>query len=45
MRWILDSFAFSRAGSRPISEITAPELPTVLRPIESRGMNETAHRP
>ena len=43
-RWILNSFAYPRLGSRPIAEITAPELLTVLRPIESRGMNETAHR-
>ena len=33
-----------RLGSRPIAEITAPELLAVLRSIESRGMNETAHR-
>lgn len=43
-RWVLDSFVYPRAGSRPISEITAPELLTALRPIESRGMHETAHR-
>jgi len=43
-RWILNSFVYPRLGSRPIAEITAPELLSVLRPIESRGMNETAHR-
>ena len=43
-RWILSSFIYPRLGSRPVAEITAPELLTVLRPIESRGMNETAHR-
>ena len=43
-RWILNSFVYPRLGSRPIAEITAPELLTVLRPNESRGMNETAHR-
>ena len=43
-RWILNSFIYPRLGSRPIAEITAPELLAVLRPIESRGMNETAHR-
>jgi len=31
-------------GSRPIKEITAPELLVVLRRIESRGAIETAHR-
>ena len=43
-RWILGSFVYPRLGSRPISEITAPEVLAVLRPVESRGMNETAHR-
>lgn len=43
-RWILNSFVYPRLGSRPIAEITAPELLTVLRPIEARGMHETAHR-
>jgi integrase len=31
-------------GSRPIREITAPELLEVLRRIEARGAIETAHR-
>ena len=43
-RWILRSFIYPRLGSRPIAAISAPEVLTVLRPIESRGMNETAHR-
>ena len=43
-RWILNSFVYPRLGSRPVAEITAPELLTVLRPIEARGMHETAHR-
>ncbi|MGB6485377.1 MAG: integrase arm-type DNA-binding domain-containing protein, partial [Steroidobacteraceae bacterium] len=43
-RWILGSFVYPRLGSRPVAEITAPEVLAVLRPIESRGMNETAHR-
>ena len=42
-RWLL-SFAFAGIGNRPISEITAPELLTVLRPIEQRGRYETAKR-
>lgn len=31
-------------GTRPIADITAPELLTVLRRIEGRGTIETAHR-
>ena len=31
-------------GSRPVAEITAPEVLTVARRIESRGVLETAHR-
>jgi len=43
-RWILGSFIYPRLGSRPIAAIAAPKVLAVLRPIESRGMNETAHR-
>ena len=35
---------FPYIGARPIKEIKAPELLTVLRRIESRGALETAHR-
>ena len=35
---------FPWIGGRPISEVTAPELLTVVRRIESRGALETAHR-
>ncbi len=35
---------FPWIGNRPIAEITAPELLTVLRRIEGRGAVETAHR-
>jgi integrase len=35
---------FRCIGTRPISEITAPELLAVFRRIESRGALETAHR-
>ncbi len=31
-------------GTRPISEITAPELLAILRKVEDRGAIETAHR-
>ena len=35
---------FPWLGKRPIAEIKAPELLSVLRRIESRGAVETAHR-
>jgi integrase len=35
---------FPWIGGRPIAEITAPELLTVVRRIEDRGALETAHR-
>jgi integrase len=35
---------FPWIGSRPIKEIKAPELLTLLRRVESRGALETAHR-
>ncbi len=40
----LERDIFPWLGGRPIAEITAPELLTVLRRIESRGVLETAHR-
>jgi integrase len=39
-----DADLFPYLGKRPITEITAPELLTVLRKIENRGAVETAHR-
>ena len=45
--WILASLerhVFPQLGARPISEITAPELLSVLRKLEARGTLETAHR-
>jgi len=35
---------FPWIGSRPIADITAPELLTVLRKVEGRGALDTAHR-
>lgn len=43
-RWMLSMFIYPRLGSRPIAEITAPELLAALRVIEARGTHETAHR-
>jgi hypothetical protein len=42
-RWLLE-FAFPAIGDRPIAEITAPELLSLLRKIEVRGRYETARR-
>jgi integrase len=40
----LEKDAFPWLGSRPIAEITPPEILKVLRRIEERGAVETAHR-
>lgn len=42
--WTFNDLLSPYIGSRPITEITAPELLTVFRRIESRGKHETAHR-
>jgi integrase len=41
---LLEKDLYPSIGNRPISEITAPEMLTALRKIESRGVIETAHR-
>jgi integrase len=40
----LELNVFPYIGTRPVKAITAPELLAVLRRMESRGANETAHR-
>jgi len=40
----LEHFIFPNLGKRPIAQIKAPELLSVLRRAESRGIVETAHR-
>jgi integrase len=40
----LESDIFPWLGSRPVGQITAPELLTCLRRVESRGALDTAHR-
>ncbi|MES9942094.1 MAG: integrase arm-type DNA-binding domain-containing protein [Candidatus Thiodiazotropha sp. 6PLUC2] len=40
----LEKDVFPWIGNRPIREISAPELLTILRRIENRGALETAHR-
>lgn len=42
-RWLLQLLA-PRIGSRPIAELTAPELLAALRVVEARGNLETARR-
>lgn len=43
IEWLL-SLAKPAIGSRPISEISAPEILRVLRAVEARGRHETARR-
>lgn len=40
----LERDVFPYLGARPVSELTAPEILTVLRRVESRGALDTAHR-
>ena len=40
----LERFVFPRLGKRPVAGITAPELLSMLRAIESSGTLDTAHR-
>ncbi len=40
----LERDVFPWIGGRPVADVTAPELLTVLRRIEARGTVETAHR-
>ena len=43
-RWMLGEFIYPKLGEKLISEIKAPDLLAVLRPIEHKGMHETATR-
>jgi len=40
----LEADIFPQIGSRPITDIDAPELLEMLRKVEKRGVIETAHR-
>jgi integrase len=42
-RWLL-AFAFPAFGDRPVGDVTAHDLLTLLREIEGRGLFETAKR-
>lgn len=44
VQWMLEKNLFPWLGNRPVSDITPPELLSVLRRIESRGAIETAKR-
>jgi integrase len=43
-RWMLTELVYPDIGPRPMSEIQATELLAMLRSIERKGHNETAHR-
>lgn len=43
-QWTFETLLFPYIGSRPIGGITAADVLSVLRRIESRGHHETAHR-
>lgn len=42
--WTFNDLVIPFIGTRPIREITAPELLAVFRRLETRGKHETAHR-
>ncbi len=42
--WMINDLVVPLIGSRPINELTAPEILAVLRRIEARGRLETCHR-
>ena len=43
-RRILDKYLIPYIGSRPVADVTAPELLAALRKLEAKGTIETAHR-
>lgn len=43
-KWTLETLVFPWLGTVPVADITPPDLLSVLRRVESRGANETAHR-
>ena len=42
--WMFNDLLNPFLGSKPIAEITAPEILAVARKLEARGKHETAHR-
>ena len=43
-RWTIEDLIIPYVGSRPINDITPPELLAAFRRLEARGKHETAHR-
>lgn len=43
-RWMLNDFVLPHIGSKPIANVTAPDMLRLLRAIEAKGIHETAHR-
>ncbi|MFT3905791.1 MAG: tyrosine-type recombinase/integrase [Steroidobacteraceae bacterium] len=44
IQWLLDDLVLPWLGKRPVKDLLAPEILSVLRRIEERGAIETAHR-
>jgi integrase len=42
--WTFQDLLYPFIGSRPVGELTAPEILDTLRRLEKRGKHETAHR-
>lgn len=42
--WTFRDLIFPYIGSRPVKQLTAPEILELLRRLEARGKHETAHR-
>jgi integrase len=42
--WTFNALLFPFIGSKPVRQLTAPDILAVLRRIEARGKHETAHR-
>lgn len=43
-RWMLETFVLPELGSTPVAAVTAPAILSLLRPLEERGLRETAKR-
>lgn len=43
-KWTFDDLLYPFIGSKPVGQLTAPDILHVLRKIEARGKHETAHR-
>ena len=42
--WTFNDLIFPHLGTKPVASITAPDVLQALRPLETRGKHETAHR-